>query len=82
MTTSTIQTNGNHHYFFIGIPILDHILVHSIDKSHDFIVVFENIFFPLCSNAEQGLLGWQDLEEATQIKLLSLQQLFSLIFIY
>ena len=32
ITTSTIQTNWNHHHFFIRIPILGHVLVHSIDK--------------------------------------------------
>ena len=43
---------------------------------------FWKYFFPTLFQRRTSLLGWQDLEEATQIKLLSLQQRFSLIFIY
>ena len=51
LTTSTIQTNGNHHHFFIRIPILGHVLVHSVDKTHVLVatvkliwLMFWNIF--------------------------------------
>ena len=42
-TTSTIQTNGNHHHFFIRISILGHVLVYSVDKTHDLVVTVELI---------------------------------------
>ena len=42
-TTSTIQTNGNHHHCFIWIPILGHVLVHSVDKTHVLVVTVELI---------------------------------------
>ena len=52
LTTSTIKINGNHDCFFIWIPILDHALVHSVDKTHVLTVTVEliwllflNIFF-------------------------------------
>ena len=44
ITTSTIQTNGNHHHFFIRIPILGHVLVHSVDKTHVLVVKVELIW--------------------------------------
>lgn len=34
ITICAIQTNGNHHHILIRIPILDHILVHSVDRIH------------------------------------------------
>ena len=34
ITICAIQTNGNHHHIFIRIPILDHVLVHSVDRIH------------------------------------------------
>ena len=44
-TTSTIQTNGNHYHFFTWIPILGHVLVHSVDKIHVLVgLLFLNIF--------------------------------------
>ena len=42
ITTSSIQTNGNHHHFFILIPILSHVLVQSIVLIW---LLFLNIFF-------------------------------------
>ena len=44
MTTPTIQTNGNQHHFFIGIPILGHVLVHSDDKTRVLVVTVELIW--------------------------------------
>ena len=44
ITTSTIQTNGNHHHFFIQIPILGHVLVHSVDKTHVLVVTVELVW--------------------------------------
>ena len=43
-TISTIQTNGNNHHFFIRIPILGHILVHFVDKTHVLVVTVELIW--------------------------------------
>ena len=45
-TTSTIQTNGDHHHFFILIPILmlGHVLVHSVDKIHALVVTVKLIW--------------------------------------
>ena len=50
ITKSTIQTNGNHPHFFIRIPILGHLLVHSIDKTHVMVVAVEQIWllFLIC----------------------------------
>ena len=52
IATSTIQTNWNHLHFFIRIPILGHVLIHSIDKINVLIVtvklislLFLNILF-------------------------------------
>ena len=52
ITTSTIQTNGKHYHIFIRIPILCHVLIHSVDKIHVLVVTVElvwllflNIFF-------------------------------------
>ena len=52
ITTSTIQTNKKHNHFFIWIPILGQVLVHSVDKTHVLVVaeglmwlLFLNIFF-------------------------------------
>ena len=42
-TTSIIQTNGNHRHCFIWIPILGHVLVHSVDKTHVLVVAVELI---------------------------------------
>ena len=44
IATVTIQTNGNHHHFFIQIPILCHVLVHSIDKTHVLVVIVDLIW--------------------------------------
>ena len=44
IATSTIQTNGNDQHFFIRIPILGHVLVHSVDKTHDLVVTVELIW--------------------------------------
>ena len=59
-TISTIQTNQNHNHFFIRIPILGHVLVHSVDKSHFLVVKWNWIgccswkyFSQLCSNTKQ-----------------------------
>ena len=41
--TSTIRINGNYHHFFIRIPILRHVLVHSVDKTHVLILTVELI---------------------------------------
>ena len=49
----------NHHHFFIRIPILCHVLVHSVDKTHVLVVTVELIwllflniyFFQLCSKS-------------------------------
>ena len=43
LTTHTILTNGNHHHFFIRLPILGHVLVHSVDKTYGLFVVLELI---------------------------------------
>ena len=45
-TTSTIQTNGDHHHFFILIPILmlGHVLVHSVDNIHALVVTVKLIW--------------------------------------
>ena len=44
LTTSNIQTNGNHHHFFIRIPILGHVLVHSVYKTCILVVKVELIW--------------------------------------
>ena len=49
-TTSTIQTNGNNHHFFIRIPILGHVLVHSVDKTHVLVVVTVELIWLLFLN--------------------------------
>ena len=49
ITTSTIQTNRNHHRLFVRIPILGHILVHSVDKTHVLVVTVELIWLLLLS---------------------------------
>ena len=78
-TTSTIQTNENHHHFVICIPILGHILVHIVDKIHVLVVTVELIgclvwLIGCCSwiyflltlfQHRTNLLGSQDSEEAT-----------------
>ena len=43
-TPTRKQTGGNHHHFFIRIPILGHVLVHSGDKSHVLVVTVELIW--------------------------------------
>ena len=45
--TSNIQTNENHHHFFIWVPILGHVLVHSVEKTHVLVVTVEliSLFF-------------------------------------
>ena len=44
-TTSIIQTNGDHHHFFIGIPLMYLVaLVHSVDKTHVLVVTVELIW--------------------------------------
>ena len=60
ITTSAIQTNGNHHQFFIRMPILGHVLVHSVEKTYVLVVTVNLIgccfwirFFQLCSNTEK-----------------------------
>ena len=52
ITTFTIQTNGKYRHFFIRIPILSHVLFHSVDKTHALDITVEliwlfflNIFF-------------------------------------
>ena len=68
ITTSTIQTNGNHHHFFIYIPILGHVRINSVDKTHvlvvttDLVVVLEYIFSTLFQH-RINLLGSQDSEK-------------------
>ena len=42
-TTFTVQTNGNQYQFFIRIPILGHVLVHFVDKTHVLVVSVELI---------------------------------------
>ena len=60
-TPTRKQTGGNHHHFFIRIPILGHVLVHSGDKSHVLVVtveliwlmflnIFSSNFFPTLNN--------------------------------
>ena len=44
ITTSTIWTYGNQRHFFIWIPILGHVLVHSVDKAHVLVVTVELIW--------------------------------------
>ena len=44
ITTSTIQTNGTHHHFFIRIPTLGHTLAHSVDKTNGLVVTVELIW--------------------------------------
>ena len=39
-----IQTNENHHHFFIRIPILGHTLVHSVDKIHVLVLTVELVW--------------------------------------
>ena len=41
---SIIQTNGNHHHFFIRIPILGHALVHSVDKINALVLTVELVW--------------------------------------
>ena len=43
-TPTRKQTGGNHRHFFIRIPILGHVLVHSGDKSHVLVVTVELIW--------------------------------------
>ena len=45
IATPTIQTNGNHHHFFILIPILAHLMVQSVVKTHVLIVTVELIWW-------------------------------------
>ena len=45
MATSNIQTSKNHHHFFIRIPMLGHVLVHSVDKTHVLVVTVELICY-------------------------------------
>ena len=47
ITTSAIQTNGNHHHFFIRIPIIGHVLVQSVGKAHVLVVAVEQIWLLL-----------------------------------
>ena len=69
ITTSTIQTNGNRHHFFIRITLLGHILVHSFDKTVCFLFgadladVLEYIFSTLFQR-QTNLLRSQDSKEA------------------
>ena len=46
-TTSTFQTNGKHHHFFVCIPILGHVLDHSVDKTHVLVTTVELIWLLL-----------------------------------
>ena len=39
-----IQTNENHHHFFIRIPILGYTLVHSVDKIHVLVLTVELVW--------------------------------------
>ena len=68
---STIQTNGDHHHFFIQIAILGHVLVHSVDLTHVLVVTAELIWFLLLNfvlstlfQNQTNLLSSQDSEEA------------------
>ena len=80
-TTSTIQTNWNHHHFFHldTNRILDHVLAHSVDKIEVQVVIVEltwllflNILsFNFVRAPNKSLLGSQDSEKAMQITLLS-----------
>ena len=52
IATSTIQRNGSHQHFFIRIPRLGHVLVHSAEKTNVLVVtvelnqlLFSNILF-------------------------------------
>ena len=44
ITTSTIQTIGNHHHFFIRLPIVGLVLAHPVDKTHVLVVTVELIW--------------------------------------
>ena len=68
---STIQTNRDHHRFFIQIAILGHVLVHSVYLTHVLVVTAELIWFLLLNfvlstlfQNQTNLLGSQDSEEA------------------
>ena len=41
--TTTIQTNGKHHHFFIRMPIYGRFLIQCVDKSHVLLVTVEPI---------------------------------------
>ena len=75
ITTSAIQKNGNHHHFFIWIPILGIFSFgyqyYTVDKTHVLTVTVEliwllflNIFFSTFFQLGTNLLDSQDLEEA------------------
>ena len=59
-------------------PALGHVLVHSVDKPHDLVVIVELIWllslnvlsFNFISTPNKSLLVWQDLEEAMETALL------------
>ena len=73
-TTSTIQTNWYHHYFFyLGTNLVfGYILIHSFDKTYVLVVTVEliwlllwNIFsFNFVPTSNKFPIGWQDSEEA------------------
>ena len=78
IATSTIETNRNHHHFFIRVPILGYILVHSVYKTHVLVAIVEliwlmflNIILSTLFQHWTNLSGSQDLGEAILISLLS-----------